>query len=122
MLVSAGQNLAKPAPMAVCGATLAQGRVCVNVDVSRRAASPDKVVHRATALVVRAPYSGESYPGAKSIVGAAQGNELQVTALGVSDHHGVVQRLTRFHHDLKRATRPAGSLGNAAPERFDVDL
>jgi hypothetical protein len=111
-------NPASPAPMAVCGATLAQGRVCMNVDVSRREASP----HGASGLAVPAPYSGDSYAGARSIVGAAQSNELQVTALGVSHHHGMVQRLTRFHYDLKRATRPASGLGNAASERFDVDL
>lgn len=47
----------------------------------------------------------DALSGRGSIGHAAQRDELQVTPLGMSQHHGVVLGLTGLHHDLEWAVQ-----------------
>ena len=58
----------------------------------------------------------------RSISSASQRDELEIAAFRMSEHHGMIQRLSGFHHDLQRAFEASSGFRDAALERFDVHL
>jgi hypothetical protein len=74
--------------------------------------------HRYDVLSTR----GVSAAQRASIAGAAQRDELEIAALGVSEHHRVIDGLPGFHDDLQRAIEAGSGLGHGAFERFGIYL